>query len=184
MPGASMGSPHACPQPAGHLARAVNPLKHHLQAIGAVYGHVDEQSCRHDSHRLKCQAYKVGHDGRVTVQWMKPNTAALWVKYRISQQMIEIHYHGGEHDHPGIAPAGTKKNHCHEPWHQQMPSHMYRSSNHRTTQGRVVCNRKVLIGVKRWRLVDAGADDSALAGDAKAATTINESDKAPNHNRI
>jgi hypothetical protein len=61
---------------------------------------------------------------------------------------------------------------------------MYRSSNHRTTQGRVVCNRKVLIGVKRWRVVDAGADDNALVSDAKAATTINESDKAPNHNRI
>jgi len=32
-------------------------------------------------------------------------------------------------------------------------------------------------GVKRWRVVDADADDSALAGDAKTAATSDGSDK-------
>ncbi len=47
---------------------------------------------------------RINRDGILAMQHMKANTAAVWIEDGGSQQVVRIHEHGGQEQHPDLFP--------------------------------------------------------------------------------
>jgi hypothetical protein len=79
----------------GENLRKINP-----DAFSKVNSHVKQQSHADQSGIGKCCQNAVQQYGNIRMQWMKIDTATIWVVNRIGHQVIEVHDHCQYHDQP------------------------------------------------------------------------------------
>lgn len=71
-----------------------------------------EESHRHNPYFWNEKHNSVNGNRIIRMKRMKSYAASVGIKYRVSQQMIQIDQHGSNHDQPGLFPFIPKEDPC------------------------------------------------------------------------